>query len=357
MLILGIETSCDETSAAVVQKLPSGKLEILSNIVASSEDMHAKTGGVIPESAAREQIKSIIPVIKKSLTSIKLSEKDIDAIAVTTGPGLIGSLLVGVETAKTLSYIWNKPLVPVNHLMGHIFANFLNDNSPQFPLLALVVSGGHTDMVYLKSEREIKYIGGTRDDAAGEAFDKCARLLGLPYPGGPSIAKAASEFLEKNTGKIFNLFPRPMIDSKDFDFSFSGLKTSVLRTTESKNMDKYSKEELATEVQEAIVDTLVAKSLKAIEKYKPKSFLLGGGVAANSRLRKKLARGVNSRQGMMQPSLHHSGNVMRNLIHVPEAKLCTDNAAAVAAAALINYKPVNWKSVSVNPELTITSKF
>lgn len=355
MIILAIETSCDETAAAVVHKLPNGNLKILSNIVASSEELHTKTGGIIPENAAREQIKSIIPVIDEALKIAKLEIENLTALAVTVGPGLIGSLLVGVETAKTLSYIWKKPLVPVNHLMGHIFANFLN-NSPEFPILALIVSGGHTDLVYMRQHDEIKYIGATRDDAAGEAFDKCARLLGLPYPGGPSIAKAADEFLKRNRDIKLDLFPRPMIDSGNFDFSFSGLKTSVLRMTQSKDFEKYSKEELAAQVQEAIVDCLISKSIKAIEKYKPKSFLLGGGVASNSRLRKKLQTVVNSQPGMMQPSAHHSGYVMRGLIHVPEPSLCTDNAAAVAAAALINYKPVNWKSVSVNPELTIVDQ-
>lgn len=373
MKILAIETSCDETSAAVVEKLENGELKILSNIVASSQDMHAKTGGVIPENAAREQIKSIIPVIEESLTTSSLVPSDLDALAVTVGPGLIGSLLVGVETAKTLSYLWNKPLIPVNHLLGHIFANFFTSPKsnegglPMFPLLALIVSGGHTDLVYLKSPKEIKYVGGTRDDAAGEAFDKCARLLGLPYPGGPSIAKEAEKFLIKNPNAKLNLFPRPMLShtksplwgvtDNDFDFSFSGLKTAVAREVASQQINQSTISRLAAEVQEAIVDCLVAKSLKAIQKYNPKSFLLGGGVAANQRLREKLQNTVEPHAEMVHRTVHHSGNVTRAFIHVPEAKLCTDNAAAIAAAALVNYKPVNWQTVSPNPELTITSKF
>src|SRR5579859_6448290 len=222
MKILGIETSCDETAAAVIEQLPDKSLKILSNVIATSREMHAKTGGVIPENAAREQIKSIIPVIQNALSG------DRDAIAITVGPGLIGSLLVGVETAKTLAYLWNKPIIPVNHMVGHVYANFLKD-TPQFPLLALVVSGGHTDLVYMKSHGDIKYVGGTRDDAAGEAFDKTARLLNLPYPGGPNLSKEAQKYLDENPDAKLNFFPRPMLNENNFDWSFSGLKTAVSR--------------------------------------------------------------------------------------------------------------------------------
>lgn len=365
MKILAIETSCDETAAAVVEKLPNGNLKIISNITATSAGLHARTGGVIPEDAARKQIESIIPVINLALSESELSDNDIDAVAVTVGPGLIGSLLVGVETAKTLSFLWNKPMIPVNHLLGHIYANWFDSkNIPQFPALALVVSGGHTDLVLLKNlahEVRIEYVGGTRDDAAGEAFDKTARLLGLDYPGGPNIAKEAEMYLNKNKDTKLNLFPRPMINDDNFDWSFSGLKTAVLREVSSKNskLSDYKsiaknkivlkdKEKLAAEIQEAIVDSLVEKSLRAIEKYKPKSFLLAGGVSANSRLRQKFQSRITQ--------LRDSGKLPTIAFHVPEISLCTDNAAAIASAAFFVGKKIPWQNIVANPELTITDK-
>lgn len=349
MIILGIETSCDETAAAVVEN----GTRILSNDVASSAEMHAKTGGIIPEQAARQQVKAIIPVIQEALltTSIHLVPY-IDAIAVTVGPGLIGSLLVGVETAKTLAYVWGKPIIPVNHLVAHIYANFIreftisnsqftNKETPKFPALALVVSGGHTDLVLMTSHGKLKRVGGTRDDAAGEAFDKSARLLGLPYPGGPSISKLADRYLKTDNRKLI-LFPRPLIDERSFDFSFSGLKTAVAR--EVQNHKKYilnHKSEIAAEIQEAIVDVLVDKTLKAVEKYKPRSLLLSGGVAANKRLRKKL-----------QSSVQQLNSSPVNLF-IPEPRLCTDNAATIASCAFFNNNPTPWQKISANPELTI----
>src|SRR5258708_5392646 len=324
MKILGIETSCDETGASVIERLPNGTLKIITNVIATSSDMHAKTGGVIPENAAREQVKSIIPVIKEAIQD--LSEKDIDAIAITVGPGLIGSLLVGVETAKTLSYLWKKPIIPINHLVGHIYANWLNSkNTPEFPALALVVSGGHTDLIYMKNHGKIKYIGGTRDDAAGEAFDKTARLLSLPYPGGPNLGKEAKKYIDENPNKILDLFPRPMIHDKSFDWSFSGLKTAVARQIEkSTKVSEKERQMFSAEVQEAIVDSLIEKSIRAIEKYKPKSFLLAGGVAANLRLREKLQARI---------PFGNSGKLTHTALHIPEISLCTDNAAYIAAAA------------------------
>ncbi len=344
MKILGIETSCDETASAIIEQLPNGNLKIISNVIASSQDMHAKTGGVIPESAAREQVKSIIPVINEALASSGLVPNDLDGIAVTVGPGLIGSLLVGVETAKTLSYLWQKPIIPINHLIGHIYANWLNKNNPpEFPALALVVSGGHTDLIFMHRHGDIKYIGGTRDDAAGEAFDKTARLLDLPYPGGPNLSKEAQKYIDKNPDVKLNLFPRPMLHEKNFDWSFSGLKTSVSNyLIKNKNIDK---EKISAEVQEAIVDSLVTKSLNAILKYKPKSFLLAGGVAANSRLREKLQAGMPMR---------HSGKLPRTSLHVPDVALCTDNAAYIAAAAFFVGKKIPWQKIDAKPELTIT---
>jgi len=330
MKILGIETSCDETAAAIIED----GTKIISNVVATSSAMHARSGGVIPENAAREQIKAIIPVIREALGNHK-----IDAIAVTIGPGLIGSLLVGVETAKTLSLLWGTPIIPVNHLVGHIYANWLDkDKSPEFPSLALVVSGGHTDLVYMKSHGDIEYIGGTRDDAAGEAFDKCARLLGLPYPGGPNLSNLAQKYLDKNPNAKLNLFPRPMINEDNLDWSFSGLKTAVLREVGNKKFNEEEKSKIAAEVQEAIVDCLVTKSLHAIKKYNPKSFLLAGGVAANKRLREVL-----------------SVKISRTTLHIPSAILCTDNAAYIGSAAYFNKKEVDWRKLNASPELTITA--
>lgn len=364
MKILGIETSCDETAASVIEQLPDGKLKIISNVIATSADMHAKTGGVIPENAAREQIKSIIPVIEEALKNGELKIENLDSIAVTVGPGLIGSLLVGVETAKTLSYLWKKPIIPVNHLVGHIYANWLPCHTergrsiPQFPALALVVSGGHTDLILIKNhtpEGRV-YIGGTRDDAAGEAFDKTARLLGLPYPGGPNLSKEAQKFLDKNPSAKLNLFPRPMTNFSaegrspyGWDWSFSGLKTAVAREI-LKNPD-FDKEKIAAEVQEAIVDSLVIKSLKAIEKFKPRSFLLAGGVAANKRLREKMKAGTMKLSASR--ILHGSGKLAPITFHVPEISLCTDNAAYIAAAAFFVGKKAPWQKISANPELTI----
>src|ERR1700722_12992621 len=219
MTILGIESSCDETAISIVEG-KDDHVELKTNILATSLALHAKTGGIIPEQAAREQIKFILPTLKKALDTFD-TLKLVDAIAVTYGPGLIGSLLVGVETAKTLAFVLNKPIIPVNHMVGHIYANFIRENSkpatPTFPALALVVSGGHTDLLLMKKHGDFQLLGGTRDDAAGECFDKCARLLGYPYPGGPKISQLA----EKGDPKAF-AFPRPMIGSHDYEFSFSG---------------------------------------------------------------------------------------------------------------------------------------
>lgn len=342
MIILGIETSCDETAAAVIEN----GTKILSNVIASSAEMHAKSGGVIPEQAARQQIKSIIPVINEALRISRKPSKSIDAIAVTIGPGLVGSLLVGIETAKTLAYLWKKPIIPVNHLVAHIYANWLT-GEPKFPILALVVSGGHTDLVLIRNHGKLQWLGGTRDDAAGEAFDKCARLLSLPYPGGPSISNEAKKYLTSNISRQpLNMFPRPLIDEENFDWSFSGLKTAVLREVSSQSMNnRVPRNQLsiplfAAEVQEAIVDSLVEKTVKAIKKIKPKSFLLAGGVAANSRLREKFLDKIKSEK-------------LSVIFHVPEPKYCTDNATYIAICAYFNFKKTDWPEISANSELTI----
>jgi len=381
MKILGIETSCDETGAAIIEAKPGNKkVKLLSNIVTSSLILHSKTGGIIPEIAAREQVRYIIPVIKKAIKNCKLKIENLDAIAVTVGPGLIGPLLVGVETAKTLSYVWQKPIIPVNHLIGHIYANFIQrtddrkqktdgrktDKSddaehpssvssairppssvlspPIFPALALIVSGGHTDLVLMRKHGSIKWLGGTRDDAAGEALDKIGRLLGLPYPGGPSIEQSA----KNGDPKAFN-FPRPMLHNNDFsgearpgsawDFSFSGLKTAVLRHVKIiKQFSNVTIADLSASVQQAIIDVLVVKTLKAAQKYKLKSILLGGGVAANQKLRNEFQLKIENFKLKIQLS-------------VPPKYLCTDNAAMIATAAFFNYKPIPWQNLTANPEL------
>lgn len=332
MTILGIETSCDETGAAIVQKDPrSSTLKIRKNILATSLDMHAKTGGIIPENAAREQLKLIIPVIKEAIEGID-PKRDIDAIAVTFGPGLIGSLLVGVETARTLSYIWNKPLIPVNHLYGHIYANFIENSTILLPALALVVSGGHTDLVLLKTHKDIKVIGSTRDDAAGEAFDKIGRLLELPYPAGPIISKLA----EEGDPSSYR-FPRPMIGSKDFNFSFSGLKTAVLyEVKKTKKLTSTQKKNICASTEQAIVDVLVRKTLKAAKKYEVKSILMGGGVAANNKLRESLKQKTKEQ-------------LPNAKFFAPAKELCTDNAAMIAATAFYRNTQVPWQIIKADP--------
>lgn len=358
-IILGIETSCDETAAAVARKDNDGVI-ILSNIVASSALLQAKYGGVVPEQAAREQLSNIIPVIQEALSQAfpdyqptATNPPPIDAIAVTQGPGLIGSLLVGVETAKILSLVWEKPLVPVNHLVGHFYANWIKEPSasPSFPAIGLLVSGGHTDLVLMKGHGKFEYLGGTRDDAAGEAFDKTARLLGLPYPGGPVISKLA----EKGDPGAFKL-PRPMIDSKDSDFSFSGLKTAVSNIVHSSQFPPKARlavgstvhgknrkptNDLCASVEEAIVDVLATKTLRAARIHNVGQIVVAGGVAAN----KKLAEIFLNRAGK---------EISRAKISIPPPKLCTDNAAYIAAAAFFNYHPINPLELQADPSLSLS---
>ncbi len=353
MIILGIETSCDETSAAIIEGT-GDKIQISSNIISSSFKMHAKTGGIIPENAAREQIKFILPVIREALTVAKIDFSDIDTIALTYGPGLIGSLLVGVETAKTISFIFNKPIVPINHMIGHIYANFIGIKSKiinqksklipslynlapkiEFPAIALVVSGGHTDLLLMKKHGDLQLLGGTRDDAAGEAFDKTARLLGFPYPGGPEIESAA-----KNGDPKRFRFPRPLVGSGDFDFSFSGLKTAILREVSDlkaiEKLDTQTISDLAFATQDAIVDVIIKKTMKAVGKYNVKSVLISGGVAANQSLRDRF-------------KIHcEKLNVE---FFAPSRNLCTDNAAMIASAAYFNNQPLSWKEITADPEL------
>lgn len=303
MLILGIETSCDETAAAVVE---SG-VRILSSTVASQVEIHARYGGIVPEVASRQHILAIIPVIDQALAEARVGWADLDGIAVTCGPGLAGSLLIGVNAAKAIALARDLPLTGVNHLEGHIYANWLAESGPErplFPLLCLIVSGGHSDLVLMKGHGDYTLLGRTRDDAAGEAFDKAARILDLGYPGGPAIQLAA----ESGTPSI--QLPRAWLKGNN-DFSFSGLKTALLRLAESGGIA--DKADAAASFQEAVVDVLVTKSAAAAREYGVKQLLLAGGVAANKALRQRLT------QASPVPVL------------IPELKLCTDNAAMIAA--------------------------
>jgi N6-L-threonylcarbamoyladenine synthase len=335
MIILGIETSCDETSAAII-KIENKRVEVLSNIISSSLSLHSKTGGIIPEIAAREQLKYIIPVISEATKVLKNPKEEIDQIAVTIGPGLIGSLLVGVETARTYSYVWNKPLIAVNHLYGHIYANFINKKIDEikFPIVSLIVSGGHTDLVLLKKHGDVLWLGGTRDDAAGEALDKVGRLLNLSYPGGPQIEKMAA-----NVKKDFYKFPKPLINSRNYDFSFSGLKTAVLKEVEKqKELNNEFVSKISFSLQEAIFNILVKKTLQAVNEFNANSILLGGGVAANAALKEKFVKELTKKNSKIK-------------FFVPPKKLCTDNAAMIATAGFYNQNLVPWNKISADPEL------
>lgn len=358
--ILGIESSCDETSAAVLIQT-EGRIQILSNIISSSLELHAKYGGVIPEQAAREQLKLIIPVITEALEKADITYQEIDAIAVTQGPGLIGSLLVGVETAKALSRIWNKPLIPVNHLIGHFYANWINQATPPiFPCIGLLVSGGHSDLVLFEDHGKFKYLGGTRDDAAGECFDKSARVLGFAYPGGPKISKLASG---AKKGR-FSL-PKPMADSKDLDFSFSGLKTAFSNLVNNNfKLEKgyYDKQtqswkqtpleqqlsptqlediySLCAELENTIVESLVNKTVRTIQEYRVEQLIVAGGVAANQKLREDLEKGL--------------ANYARAIkLSVPPPSLCTDNAAMIGSAAFYIDPVKDPLDIQANPNLSL----
>lgn len=312
MKILGIETSCDETSVAVVED----GARVLSNIIASSSDLHALTGGVVPEVAAREHMRQMTPVLDEAMRAAQVSWDDIDAIAVTHCPGLIASLLIGVSTAQTLAYIHQKPLIPTHHIAGHIYSTWLDrETQAQFPILTLTVSGGHNELVLLKNHWEFETLGETLDDAAGEAFDKVARLLGLGYPGGPVIAKKA----EAGNPQAFDL-PRPMLDEANrLNFSFSGLKSAVRRVvSELGSLNEKTITDLAASFQSAVVDTLVSKVLLALEAHDVKEVHLAGGVSANQRLRQALAEKLPTAIPFFTPQ---------------KLSYCTDNAAMIAGAA------------------------
>ncbi len=347
MRVLGIESSCDETAIALVTG-DGDDLRVEMNLISSQIDIHKVYGGVIPEVAARRHVDVIFPMLLEA--GIPHDGKEIDVIAVTAGPGLVAALRVGVELAKTLAWMWKKPLVGVNHLEGHVYSTWLKGSEgyegggekgavPKFPALALLVSGGHTELVLMRGHGDYELLGMTRDDAAGEAFDKVAKLVGLEYPGGPQIAKLA---LQGKDNAID--FPRPMLESGDLDFSFSGLKTAVAVYV-AKHPDVFVPD-LCASFQCAVIDVLVAKTLVACERVQPASVLLSGGVAANTLLRKTLSR-----------TLAHA--FPDTTFHAPSGACVTDNAAMIAAAGYFRARARHFAdplTLVADPNLRLASK-
>ncbi len=324
-LILAIETSCDETSAAVIK---NGN-EILSNIVSTQIDIHKRFGGVVPEVASRLHVEQITLVIEEAMSKANVAYTDLSAIAVTEGPGLVGALLIGVNAAKAIAFAHDLPLIGVHHIAGHIYANRLIQEL-HFPLLALVVSGGHTELVYMKEDGEFEVIGETRDDAAGEAYDKVARTLKLPYPGGPHIDRLAQE------GSANIPFPRAWLEEGSYDFSFSGLKSAVINymhNAEQRGVE-ISPEDVAASFQESVVEVIVKKTIQAAKEYDVKQVLLAGGVAANKGLRASLQK---------EMSIFSDKELV-----IPPLSLCTDNAAMIGAAAYVRFKQGKLSNLSLN---------
>jgi N6-L-threonylcarbamoyladenine synthase len=310
MIVLGIETSCDETAASVVQ---DGR-RALSDVVATQIEIHRKWGGVVPELASRNHVMQVMPVIDEAITAAAIAPAAIDGIAVTSGPGLVGALLVGVQVAKALAAAWEKPLVGVNHLEGHLLAAFLSETPPPFPFLGLVVSGGHTSLYAAEGFGRYRLLGATRDDAAGEAFDKGAKLLGLPYPGGVAIDRLA-----KSGDRAAVKFPKAIVKGADLDFSFSGLKTALLHHVRKHGVPEgQALADLCASYQEAIVQALVKKLFRAARRLQFERLVLAGGVAANSRLRAAVADEAGRYEGLSA--------------FLPPPRLCTDNAAMIAVA-------------------------
>jgi len=343
MKILGIESSCDETAASVVE---DGRV-LLSNVVNTQIDIHAVYGGVVPEVAARSHIEVVNPVINQALTDANVTWDDIDAIAVTYAPGLIGSLLVGTLAARTLAVLKDKPLYPIHHVEAHVYANFLNKTAPEFPMLALIVSGGHSQLVLFRDHGNYELLGQTQDDAVGEAFDKVAKILGLPYPGGPSIASAA---LRGDPQRY--LLPKAKLKDP-YNFSFSGLKTAVLRAVQretgvdftfpsgelSARLSDVQRDDFAASFQYTAISTLVDKAERAFRDYAPKSVVIAGGVAANQELRRQL-----------------SERLPLSIEYAP-MQLCTDNAAMIATLGYYyaqKKQPVDPMDLEVIPSLSMT---
>ncbi|KML38997.1 tRNA (adenosine(37)-N6)-threonylcarbamoyltransferase complex transferase subunit TsaD [Cytobacillus firmus] len=331
--IMGIETSCDETAVAIIK---NGR-EIAANIVASQIESHKRFGGVVPEIASRHHVEQITIVLEEALYKAGIIYSDLSAIAVTEGPGLVGALLIGVNAAKAVAFAHGIPLVGVHHIAGHIYANRLVEEM-EFPLLSLVVSGGHTELVYMKEHGHFEVIGETRDDAAGEAYDKVARTLNLPYPGGPHIDKLA------HGGNPTIQLPRAWLEEGSYDFSFSGLKSAVINTVHNAEQrgEKIVPEDLAASFQDSVIDVLVTKTERAVEEYQVKQLLLAGGVAANKGLRASLEKKFGNRADIK--------------LIIPPLSLCTDNAAMIAAAGSVLFEKGQFAGLDLNanPGLDIT---
>jgi len=326
IIILGVETSCDETAAALVK---NGR-EVLANVVNSQVAIHEQFGGVVPEVASRKHIENIALVTETAFQQAGLAHRDIDAVAVTTAPGLIGALLVGLSFAKAFAYGLQCPLIAVNHLQGHIYANFLEHDGIEFPAICLVVSGGHTSLLYMNGPRDLKVIGSTKDDAAGEAFDKVARFLGLGYPGGPAVEKAARQ---GTAGRY--VLPRVFLDRTSFEFSFSGLKTATMNLWKKEPPRGASVADLAAEFQAALVEVLVGKTIQAAQKYQVKTILTAGGVAANQELRQQLGQAAQTAGCRLC---------------FPSLPLCADNAAMIAGQAYYDFLQGNFAGLDINAQ-------
>lgn len=308
MKVLGIETSCDETAAAIYD----GERGLRSHCLYSQVSLHAVYGGVVPELASRDHVKKLLPLVEQALAEAQIEPAELDGVAYTAGPGLVGALLVGASVARSLAFAWDKPAVGVHHLEGHLLAPMLEATPPEFPFLALLVSGGHTLLAEVRGLGDYRIIGASLDDAAGEAFDKTAKMLGLPYPGGPALAKLA------DSGRPAGFeFPRPMLDRPGLDFSFSGLKTAVVVAIRGRELDEQTRADVAYEFQQAVVETLVAKCARAAKQTGLKTLVVAGGVGANRRLRAEL-QALGERRGLR--------------VLYPRPEFCTDNAAMIAYA-------------------------
>lgn len=324
MRVLGIETSCDETGIAVYDD----QTGLLANQLYSQVKLHADYGGVVPELASRDHVRKTVPLIQAALKEANLTAADIDGVAYTAGPGLVGALLVGATIGRALAFAWNVPAVPVHHMEGHLLAPMLEDNPPAFPFVALLVSGGHTQLISVTGIGQYELLGESIDDAAGEAFDKTAKLLGLDYPGGPMLSKMAQQGI---AGRF--TFPRPMTDRPGLDFSFSGLKTFAANTIRSNGNDDQTRADIARAFEDAVVDTLAIKCKRALEQTGFKRLVMAGGVSANRTLRSKMAEMMHKRGGE---------------VFYARPEFCTDNGAMIAYAGLVRLKS------GANPELSVS---
>ena len=328
MKVLGIETSCDETGIAIYDD----EQGLIANQLYSQIKLHADYGGVVPELASRDHIRKTVPLIQAALKEANLTSADIDGVAYTAGPGLVGALMVGASIGRSLAYAWNVPAVAVHHMEGHLLAPMLEDNPPQYPFVALLVSGGHTQLISVTGIGQYRLMGESIDDAAGEAFDKTAKLLGLDYPGGAKLSKLA----EQGDSSRFH-FPRPMTDRPGLDFSFSGLKTAAANTihqyNQSVDLDEQTKADIARAFEDALVDTLLIKSRRALDQTGFNRLVIAGGVSANKTLRNKLAELMAQRKGQ---------------VYYPRIEFCTDNGAMIAYAGMIHLKQQQYSDLAIN---------